>query len=213
MVTHQIFPMAIMRELNISKKFICLLQGLCIGDRIIRVNGISFVKISHHAAVHILSQPMAFDVIIDTSAREHVRTTHSEVSGRYPDYNCRVSIKDKTAWGVRLKANLLALLAKLSILFYYTLFICIIHISIFQNALQYLITVEVHAVTESPTRSSYLAEARCDPRLVQNWPSNTRRLNSLSELGNEEPSNTKTRTRTIDVQTDSDGYLGCSIRG
>ena len=51
------------------------------------MNGISFVKISHHAAVHILSQPTALDVIVDTSARGLVSTTHSEVSGKCLTYN------------------------------------------------------------------------------------------------------------------------------
>ena len=57
------------------------------GDRVLRVNGISFVKISHHAAVHILSQPTALDVIVDTSARGLVSTRHSEVSGKCLTFN------------------------------------------------------------------------------------------------------------------------------
>lgn len=60
-----------------------MFQGVHVGDRVVRVNGISFVKITHQAAVHILSQPAVLDILLDITSRHAASSVHSEISGKH----------------------------------------------------------------------------------------------------------------------------------
>ena len=73
--------------------------------------------------------------------------------------------------------------------------------------------VEVHAETEPQTNYTTETELRCNPHTPPNSSCSDHQQNSLSDLQTEPTSHTDSSIKTLSIQADCDGYLGCSIRG